>query len=376
LFIALGAVLALTAAILVACDEKGDSSVTAAEFGKTPEGEDVSIFTLRNANGMEARIINYGAALVSLTAPDREGNFDDVVLGYDSLAQYLVNKPYFGAIVGRYANRIAQGRFALDGVSYQLAQNNGENHLHGGLKGLTHALWDAAAEVRAEGPALVLTYVSPAGEDNYPGSLSVTVVYLLTNGNELSIDYSATTDSATIVNLTHHSYFNLAGAGSGSILMHELEIRANSFTPVDGGLIPTGEVRPVAGTPMDFRRLSMIAGGISSKEEQMVLGGGYDHNWILDKKESEYALAATLYEGRTGRLMEVYTTEPGIQFYSGNFLDGSEIGKGGVPYRHRYGLCLETQHFPDSPNKANFPSTVLRPGERFQSRTVYRFSVR
>jgi aldose 1-epimerase len=374
--LALGALILTSSALVFTQQKEGAPEVKQSFFGKTTEGDTVSLYTLRNANGLEARITNYGGALVSLMVPDREGQFDDVVLGYDSLAGYLTNKPYFGALVGRYANRIARGQFTLEGTTYALARNDGENHLHGGIKGLTHTLWHAAALVKQEGPALQLSYTSPDGEDGYPGALAVTVVYTLTNKNEFVIDYTATSDKPTIINLTHHSYFNLAGAGMGSILMHDLEIDASRFTPVGKDLIPTGELRSVEDTPMDFRRLSTIGFGINSPDEQIMWGKGFDHNWVLDKNEGELALAARLYEGRSGRLMEVYTTEPGIQFYSGNFLDGSEIGKGGTPYRRRYGLCLETQHFPDSPNHSEFPSTVLRPAETFRSRTSYRFLVR
>jgi aldose 1-epimerase len=363
-------------ALVVGCDQKGKPEVSETVFGRTPEGNTVSLITLRNSGGIEARITNFGGALVSLMVPDRQGRFEDIVLGYDSLSRYLVNKPYFGALVGRYANRIAGGQFMLDGDVYTLARNNGDNHLHGGLKGLTRVVWDARKELRREGPALVLSYASPDGEDGYPGSLSVTVVYTLTEENELTIDYTANTDKPTVLNLTHHSYFNLAGAGNGSILSHELRINASRFTPVDAGLVPTGELRPVVGTPMDFRRASVIGSRIDSEDEQIVLGRGYDHNWVLDKEEIRYELAAILYEPQSGRVMEVFTTEPGIQFYSGNFLDGTEIGKGGIAYERRYGLCLETQHFPDSPNRDAFPSTVLRPGMEYRSRTSYRLSVR
>jgi aldose 1-epimerase len=356
--------------------QKGSPEVTESVFGTMPDGRTISMFTLRNANGLEACITNFGGALVSLMVPDRMGNFEDVVLGYDSLSQYLVNKPYLGVLVGRYANRISGGRFTLDGNAFELARNNDANHLHGGVMGLSRVLWNAKTEMRKEGPALVLSYVSPDGEDGYPGTLSLSVVYLLTNRDELTIDYTANTDKATIINLTNHSYFNLTGAGTGSILMHDLEIAASRFTPIDDRLIPTGELRAVAGTPMDFRRLTLIGARIDAEDDQIVRARGYDHNWVLDKNEGEYSLAARLYDGRSGRLMEVYTSEPGLQFYSGNFLDGTDLGKGGTSYRYRFGVCLETQHFPDSPNHPEFPSTVLRPGEQYRSRTSYRFLVR
>ncbi len=313
--------------------------------------------------------------MTSLEVPDREGNLEDVVLGYESLESYLEATPYFGAIVGRYGNRIAAGRFELDGTEYTLARNNGANHLHGGLEGFDKVLWEAAPFANEDEAGVSLTYVSADGEEGYPGNLRVVVTYALTDANELRVDYVATTDRPTVLNLTHHGYFNLAGHASGDILGHDLMLAADRFTPVDQGLIPTGELRPVDGTPMDFRTPVPIGQRIGQDDEQLRFGGGYDHNWVLTDYDGSLQLAARLSHSGTGRVMEVWTTEPGVQFYSGNFLDGSNIGKGGAVYQHRNGLCLETQHFPDSPNRPEFPSTVLRPRERYQTTTVYQFLV-
>ncbi|MGD2218419.1 MAG: aldose epimerase family protein [Gemmatimonadales bacterium] len=345
-------------------------------FGTTPEGVDVELYALTNAHDVQVRITNYGGIVTQLLVPDRDGELADVVLGYDSLSAYLEESPYFGAIVGRYGNRIAAGRFALDGIEYDLARNNGENHLHGGLKGFDKVVWDAEPYSGEGETGLRLTYVSEDGEEGYPGRLTATVTYALTDENELVIEYSAVTDKPTVVNLTHHSYFNLAGHASGDILGHELALAASRFTPVDAGLIPTGELRQVAGSPMDFRKSMPIGSRIEEADEQLRFAGGYDHNFVLDDHDGSLRLAARVYEPSSGRVMEVYTTEPGIQFYSGNFLDGGNVGKGGSPYEHRSGFCLETQHFPDSPNKPHFPSTVLRPRERYESKTIYKFSVK
>ena len=342
-------------------------------FGTTPEGKEVDIFTLKNRNGMEARITNYGGIVVSLLVPDISGHLDDVVLGHDSLSGYFKNEPYFGALIGRYGNRIQKGRFTLNGVEYKLAINNGANSLHGGLKGFDQVLWEANEIESTPGKSLVLKYRSKDMEEGYPGNLSVKVVYSLTDSNELRIDYSATTDKPTVLNLTHHSYFNLAGAGNGDILGHELWIDADRFTPVDNGLIPLGELRSVKGTPMDFTTPTAIGARIDQTDEQLHLAGGYDHNWVLNRAGNSLAVVARVTEKTSGRTMEVLTTEPGLQFYSGNFLDGTKIGKGGKAYKFRYGLCLETQHFPDSPNKPDFPSTVLNPGDQYSSTTIYRF---
>lgn len=374
-----GPVAAAFAVVLLAgCGQKKESEVRAQmkkqPFGRTAEGQAVDLYTLTNQNGLEAAITNYGGIVVRLKTPDRSGQFADIVLGFDTLEDYLKGHPYFGAIIGRYGNRIAKGSFKLNGVEYKLATNNGENHLHGGLKGFDKVVWNARDVSTAEAPALELTYTSKDGEEGYPGTLHVTVVYTLTPANELKIDYAATTDKDTVVNLTNHSYFNLAGQGEGDILGHELMINASRFTPVDAGLIPTGELRSVEGTPFDFRKPVPIGARINQDDQQLKYGKGYDHNFVLDRTGDGLAFAARVTEPKSGRVMEVYTTEPGIQFYSGNFLDGSIKGKGGKVYQHRYGLCLETQHFPDSPNKPQFPSTVLKPGAKYQSTTVYRFS--
>ena len=342
-------------------------------FGQTASGEPVEIYTLSNANGMEARIMTYGGTVVSLKAPDRHGKLGDVVLGYETLDGYLKNSPYFGAIVGRYGNRIGKGRFSLNGSQYTLPKNNGENTLHGGIKGFDKVVWKATEFKGKDRADLKLSYLSKDGEEGFPGNLSVTVVYTLTNNNELKIDYSATTDKTTVINLTHHSYFNLAG--EGSILNHELTINASKFTPVDAGLIPTGELLSVKGTPMDFTQPTVIGARIDQQDEQLTFGKGYDHNWVLNNKTGRLALVARVYEPTSGITMEVSTTEPGIQFYSGNFLDGGITGKGGRVYKQRSGFCLETQHFPDSPNKPRFPSTVLKPGQKYKTSTIYKFSV-
>ena len=333
-------------------------TITKKYFGTTA-GAEVYLFTLTNDLGFEASIINYGGAITSLKVPDRAGVFGDVVLGFETLEDYVRNPRYFGALIGRHANRIAMGRFSLNGVEYQLEQNNGLNHLHGGSNGFHKRVWKATAE----DDVLHLSYLSKDGEERYPGNLEVLVDYGL-SGNELSIEYRATTDRDTIVNLTNHSYFNLRG--EGAILDHELTLHAGSFTPVDEDLIPTGEIRPVMGTPLDFGNGKAIGSQIS-------FIGGYDHNFVLNDWDSSLKLAARLYEATTGRVMEILTTEPGIQFYSGNFLDGSLVGKDGVIYKKYAGLCLEPQHFPDAPNHANFPSTVLRSGEEYRQTTVLRF---
>jgi aldose 1-epimerase len=324
---------------------------------------------------MEARITNYGGILVSLLIPDKSNKPGDVVLGYDSLSSYLKATSYFGAIVGRYGNRIGKGRFTLEGKEYALNVNDGHNTLHGGLKGFDKVVWEADESTPATQPSLSLSYLSRDGEEGFPGSLKASVVYTLTDSNELRIDYTASTDKPTVLNLTHHSYFNLAGAGSGDILSHELMLNADRFTPIDSGIITTGELKPVEGTPMDFRTPTAIGARIGVKDDQLRFGRGYDHNWVLNRTGEGLSLAARVWEKTSGRVMEVWTTEPGVQFYTGNFLDGTAIGKGGKAYAYRTGLCLETQHFPDSPNKPTFPTTVLRPGEKFTSTTVYKFSV-
>ena len=343
-------------------------------FGKTAAGEEVDLYTLRHAGGMEAEIITYGGIVVSLKTADRAGTLADVVLGFDSLDGYLKPHPYFGALIGRYGNRIAKGSFTLNEVKYTLARNNGENHLHGGIRGFDKVVWKARDASTPEAQRLELSYLSKDGEEGYPGNLSVTVTYTLTNSNELRIDYEATTDKDTVVNLTNHSYFNLAGQGEGNIHDHVLMINAGKFTPVDAGLIPTGELRAVDGTPFDFRKPAAIGARINDKDPQLIAGKGYDHNFVLSGPAGTMALAARVTEPKSGRVMEVLTTEPGVQFYTGNFLDGALSGKGGKVYQQRYGFCLETQHFPDSPNRPGFPSVVLKPGGRYQTATVYRFS--
>jgi aldose 1-epimerase len=351
-------------------------SVERQAFGETPEGEPVELFTLTNANGLEVRAMTYGGIILSLKVPDRDGSLGDVVLGYDSLDGYLGASPYFGAIIGRYGNRIAKARFTLDGEEYSLAANDGPNALHGGVKGFDKVVWRAEPFRNDGGVGVVFAYTSPDGEEGYPGTLDARVTYTLTDANELAFDYHAVTDEATPVNLTQHTYFNLAGDGSGDILGHELMLGASRFTPVDSTLIPTGEILAVGGTPFDFTTPTAIGARIDAEDEQIGFGGGYDHNFVIDRGDGEeMALAARVHEPTTGRVMEVTTTEPAVQFYSGNFLDGTITGKGGHVYEHRSGFCLETQHYPDSPNQPDFPSTILRPGEEYRSRTVYRFSV-
>jgi aldose 1-epimerase len=346
-------------------------------FGKTEDGRPVDLYILNNESGVQAAITNFGGTIVSLKVPDRSGKLADIVLGYDNVSEYANGKSYFGAIIGRYGNRIAHGKFVLGGVTYTLAKNNGENHLHGGNQGFNKRLWTAKDVSGDAGPALELSYVSKDGEEGYPGNLSVRVVYTLTNHNELKIDYSATTDKSTILNLTNHSYFNLAGEANGDILQHQIVINADRFTPVDATLIPTGELRKVKGTPFDFSTLTAIGERIDNDDEQLKFGKGYDHNWVVNAgKPGELALAARVYEPKSGRVLEVWTTQPGVQFYTGNFLNADVHGKGGKTYGFRSALCLETQHFPDSPNHPDFPSTVLEPGQQYHSITVYKFSTK
>lgn len=347
--------------------------VSSERFGTIPDGSAVDIYTLKNAAGVEVKAIAYGGIITSLKVPDRSGNFADVVLGFDRLDGYLKEHPYFGAIVGRYGNRIGKAQFALDGRTYTLAKNNGPNHLHGGLKGFDKVPW-AAAPVAGQN-AVSFTRTSPDGEEGYPGSLTVRVTYTLTDENELIVDYHATTDKPTPVNLTQHSYFNLAGEGSGDILGHELMINADRYTPVDATLIPTGEFASVDGTPFDFRKPTAIGARINGDHPQLKAGGGYDHNWVLNRSGEGLQPAARVLEPKSGRTLEVSTLEPGMQFYSGNFLDGSVTGKGGHVYAHRTGFCLETQHYPNSPNQPNFPSTILRPGQTYTTQTVFKFGV-
>jgi aldose 1-epimerase len=340
--------------------------ITTKPFG-TVDDEPVNLYTFVNSQGFEVSITNYGGAITSIKTLDRNDKFADVLLGYETLDAYVRNPRYFGCLVGRHANRIAQGRFSLNGTQYQLARNNGANHLHGGNKGFDKVVWTA----RESAGALELSYLSKDGEENYPGNLSATVKYTVTEENELKIEYSATTDKDTIINLTNHSYFNLAG--SGDILGHELMLNADAFTPVSKDLIPTGEIRSVQDTPMDFTAAKTIGRDINEPYDQLGFTGGYDHNFVLNG--SGMKLAAELKEPKSGRRLKIHTSEPGIQFYSGNFLDGSLKGKGGVVYEKYAGLCLETQHFPDAPNQANFPTTVLRPGETYRHNTLLEFSV-
>ena len=339
-------------------------------FGATPEGKNVDAYELTNANGLKAKLITYGAILVSLEVPDKTGALGDIVLGYDDLDGYVANNPYFGATVGRVGNRIAKGKFSLDGVDYQLATNDGDNHLHGGIKAFDKVVWDAEPVEKADAVGVKFTYLSKDGEEGYPGNLTCTVIYTLTNQDELKISYEATTDKATPVNLTHHSYFNLAGQGSGDVLGHVLMLNAEEFTPVDATLIPTGELKAVTGTPMDFSTPHTIGERIEQVE------GGYDHNYVLTSQDGTLALAARVIEPTSGRVMDILTTEPGIQFYSGNFLDGTITGKAGKVYPKHFGFCLETQHFPDSPNQPEFPSVILKPGETYTQVTVHKFSAK
>jgi aldose 1-epimerase len=374
---------------LVACtstDNKGqdappvaaaakEGSVNKAEFGKTPEGEVVDAYTLTNSEGMEVRAITFGGVITSIRVPDRTGKLDDVALGFNGLEGYLKNPPYFGSIIGRYGNRIGRGRFTLDGKTYSLAINNRPNHLHGGIKGFDKVVWKAESFKNTDGVGIIFTHSSPDGDEGYPGTLSLRVTYTLNNKNEIAFDYEATTDKATPVNLTQHTYFNLAGEGSGDILNHVMTINAGKITPVDQTLIPTGELAAADGTPFDFRKPTAIGARIADSDTQIRYGNGYDHNFVLDRNGNGLVLAAHVEEPTSGRVLEVSTTEPGMQFYTGNFLDGTLTGKSGRPYNRRTGFALETQHYPDSPNKPNFPNTILKPGETYRSKTVYAFKV-
>jgi aldose 1-epimerase len=352
------------------------SKLTKTEFGKTPDGTAVDLYTLTNKNGIELGVMTYGAIVTKVKTPDRKGQFADVVLGFDTFDGYLTKNPYFGAVVGRYGNRIAKGHFKLDGKDYTLAINNGPNSLHGGLKGFDKVVWTGRDASSGSTPAVELTYLSKDGEEGYPGNLTVKVKYTLTDANEVGIDYSATTDKTTVTNITNHTYFNLSGAGNGDILSDLLMLNASRFTPVDAGLIPTGELKPVANTPFDFTKPTVIGARIDQPgDQQLKIAGGYDHNWVIDNPTpGELAIAAVVTDPSSGRVLEVSTTQPGVQFYTGNFLDGTNTGKGGKVYGKRAALCLETQHFPDSPNHPKFPTTTLKPGETMTSRTVWKFS--
>jgi aldose 1-epimerase len=348
--------------------------VTRAPFGQLPDGRRVELFTLTNAHGIEVRAMTYGAIITSIQTPDRSGKRADVVLGFDSLQGYVAGSPYFGAVVGRYANRIAGGQFTLDGTTYHLARNNGPNSLHGGNRGFDKVLWSGEPFENDSAVGVTFRYESPEGEEGYPGAVSVRVTYTLTAADELIFDYEATTTKATPINLSQHTYWNLHGDGRSDILDHVLTLNASAFTPVDATLIPTGRLAAVAGTPFDFRRATAIGARIETPNDQLRFGQGYDHNWVIDRDTAGTLVhVARLEDPGSGRVLDISTTEPGVQFYSGNFLDGTITGKGGQRYGHRAALCLETQHFPDSPNHASFPSTVLRPGQRYQSRTVVRF---
>lgn len=375
----------LFAITLLGCNEKKvegkakeevklKGSIIKSDFGSTPDGS-VDLYTIANERGMKVAITNYGGIVQSLMVPDKTGVLVDVVLGFDNIEGYLGEHPYFGAVIGRYGNRIAKGRFTIDSLDYDLATNNGPNHLHGGDKGFDKVIWTAEQSMSGEGfPQLKLRYVSADGEEGYPGQLSVEVVYTLTDDNDLRIDYTARTDKTTHVNLTNHAYFNLAGVDGDDILNHEMKLEASKYTPVDNTLIPTGALAEVADTPFDFSSFTKIAKGIDADDRQIKYGGGYDHNFVLD--EPSMALPfVTVRSHESGVIMRAFTTEPGVQFYTGNFLDGTINGKGGVVYGKRSALCLETQHYPDSPNQKDFPSTLLRPGETYRSTTAYRFQV-
>jgi aldose 1-epimerase len=366
----------LTTIIFIQCskEENPNMEINKESFGKVEDVE-AYLYTLSNKNEMKVKITNYGGIITSVFVPDKKGKSGDVVLGFDNVNDYVKENPYFGATIGRYGNRIAKGKFTLEGKTYNLAINNAPNHLHGGPIGFHKVIWEAKEIKNDSTVGLQLTYKSKDGEEGYPGNLSVTVNYNLTNDNEIKIDYSATTDQPTVCNLTNHTYFNLRDAGISDILDHELMINADNFTPVDSTLIPTGEIAKVEGTPFDFRKLHKIGDNINAENEQIKFGYGYDHNLVLNGEMGKIRLAAKVIEPISGRVLQVYTDQPGIQFYSGNFLNGTLAGKNGVTYKYRHGFCLETQHFPDSPNQPSFPSTVLNPGDNYETTTVYKFSV-
>ncbi|MFP4620376.1 MAG: aldose epimerase family protein [Bacteroidales bacterium] len=357
---------------IIGCGQKSQKSKEQESMKKE---QNIKAFTLTNENECEVKITNFGGKVMSLKVPDKDGNIGDVVLGYEHAEEYVEGNPFFGALVGRYGNRIGNAEFTLDGQTYELPKNDDSNHLHGGPEGFHNVIWNAEKTTRNGNEALNLTYVSEDGEMGFPGKLDVTVIYTLTADNELKIEYEATSNRKTVLNLTHHSFFNLKDAGKSKILEHELTINGDHFTPVSEELIPSGEIRPVENTPMDFRETKNMGDGINSDYQQIQYGNGFDHNWVLNKTErGELNLAASVYEPTTGRKMEVYTTEPGMQFYAGNFLDGSDVGKNDIAYEQRSGFCLETQHFPDSPNQTHFPSPVLKPGETYTQTTIYKFS--
>tara|TARA_E500000331_G_scaffold161553_3_gene156552 strand:- start:3461 stop:4591 length:1131 start_codon:yes stop_codon:yes gene_type:complete len=368
----LGSILILS---ITGCDDKS-IFLLEKEYGVLDDGTIIKQYIFENDNQMKVKIINYGAIVVSIEVPDKYGKINDVVLGYDSIEGYVQDPSYFGAIVGRIGNRIAKGKFSLDGKDYTLAINNNENHLHGGIKGFNKRVWSPEIIKLNDAPALKLTYVSSDGEEGYPGNLTLEVTYSISSENELIIDYLGKTDKATILNPTNHSYFNLGGEGNGDILDHILKINADYFTPVDEGLIPLGNHKSVLGTPMDFLSPKKIGDRINNNDDQLKVGLGYDHNWVFNDWDGTLKLGVSLFDPQSGRLMEVLTTEPGVQFYSGNFLDGTNIGKNQKAYQYRSALCLETDHFPDSQNNPNFPSVVLRPGEEYKQKTIYKFSTK
>jgi len=375
--------IAITALAAIACNNNktndktmAESNISEAPFGVLASGDSVKLFTLKNTNGMEVAISDLGGTIIKWTAPDKDGKFEDITLGSNNPEDYLSNTKYLGALIGRFGNRIAKGKFSLDGKEYTLAINNGPNSLHGGLNGFNAAIWTATPIEGAE-PGLKLTYLSKDGEEGYPGNLNVEVIYTLKNDNSLSIDYKATTDKSTVVNLTNHAYFNLKGEGNGDITDHEITINADKFLPTDAGLIPTGELKPVKGTPFDFTTAHLIGERIDdTTDNDIKLGGGYDHCWVFTDQSNKLKSIANVLEPVSGRTMEVFTTEPAVQFYTGNFLNGKATGKSGKKYEFRYGFCLETQHFPDAPNQSAFPSTVLKPGETYTSTTIYKFGVK
>ncbi len=367
----------LLAVTLVGCESMSTnpkSSITKADFGKTTDGQPVEIYTLHNSKGAEARIMTYGGIVQSLKMPDKHGQLGDVVLGYDDLQGYIDKTPYFGALIGRYGNRIGGAKFTLEGQTYTLAKNDHDNTLHGGIKGFDKRVWAAKPSVGIHGPQLTLAYLSKDGEEGFPGNLQVTAIYTLTEDNELKLEYTATTDKPTVLNLTHHSYFNLAGQGNGDILGHVLYLNANQTTPVDSQLIPTGAFADVTGTPFDFRKPMPIGARINDPDPILRYGPGYDHNWVIAKPFGQFGLMARITDPKSGRVMEVWSDEPGLQFYTGNFLDGTIHGKGGAVYNVHGAFCMEPQHYPDSPNQPNFPSTELKPGETYHNTIVYKFS--
>ena len=368
------AVLILSLLLITACGKKSENAIQKQIFGHTPNGAEVVVYTLENKLGMQVSLMNYGAAIVSIKTADNKGHIKEITLGFDSLKQYLEQSPYFGATVGRYANRIAHGKFTLLDQDYQLATNNGPNHLHGGNRGFDKVVWQAQTSTTDSGQTVTFHYTSPDGEEGYPGQVDVSVSYTLSKNNTLTLRYSATTTKPTIINLANHTYFNLKDAGKTDILGHVLKINADNYTPVDATLIPTGEIAPVAGTPFDFRQPHTIGERIDADDQQLANAGGYDHNFVLGNDTEAMRLAATVFEPTTGRVMNIVTTQPGVQFYSGNFLDGLE-GRGGAVYNKHAAFCLETQHFPDSPNHKNFPSVVLNPGEKYKATTFYKFSL-